>query len=110
MPLRPFYNFRPDIAWDECRCAILKDESSESTLPPGKYAFTEWYCDEPDCDCQRVMFVVVKEEMPGKLLAHITLGFDRTSPAAGPYLDPLLPQSRYAPELLELFKEMLLPD
>ena len=111
MPLRPFSDFRPDIAFDECRYAILEpiDGETGEMVPGGNYAFTEWYCDEPDCDCQRVMFVVLGDEHP-RPLAHISFGFDRTSPAAGPFLDPLLPQSRYAEEFRDFVRERLCRD
>ena len=43
-------------------------------------------------------------------LAFISFGFDREAEGAGPYLDPLNPQSTYAPAFLELARTVLLTD
>ena len=55
MPYTMFYDRFPDIAARETRNLIVVDDLD---LPPDTYALTELYCDEPGCDCRRVMFNV----------------------------------------------------
>jgi hypothetical protein len=75
-------------------------------LPDDEYGLTEAYCVEPGCDCRRVMLNVVSRRQMA-FLASISYGFDRDEEWAGPFLDPLNPQSQYAGVLLDLVTEML---
>ncbi len=77
------------------------------SLPEDEYALFEAYCTDPECDCRRVMLNVVGKNQGGGLLASIGFGFDRDAAMAGPYLDPLNRQSRYAEALFELVKQVL---
>ncbi|MCI0613272.1 SEC-C domain-containing protein, partial [bacterium] len=92
-------------------------------LPDGEYGFLESYCDEKACDCRRVIINVVEAERPDKVLATINYGWESAkfygkwgkSPGLaketkGPFLDPLNRQTRFAPALLRLFEEHILPD
>lgn len=93
-------------------------------LPAGDYGFLEFYCDEPGCDCRRVMFYVVSPNSKGPL-AVIVYGWENVSfykkwfrgddpevkqELKGPALNTLSPQSKLAPELLKLVKNVLLKD
>ena len=63
-------------------------------LPEGTYGLVESFCPDPGCDCRRVMLNVVGKELPERgYLATISYGFDRDEEMAGPFLDPLNPQS-----------------
>ena len=108
MYLVPFYVVNPDLAVRETRNLTLF--KSRDGIPVGSYGLIESYCPDPDCDCQRVMINVVEEERPTKYLASISYGFDRHTEDAGPYLDPLNRQCRYAGGLMRLVKEMALSD
>ncbi len=109
MPLQPFQNFRPDLAFEECRFLSFEGEDDGNSIPAGQFAFMEWYCDEPDCDCRRMLLTVMQPDNP-EPLATISYGFDRSSEMAGPFLDPFLPQSDYAEEMLEFARDVLLTD
>ena len=93
-------------------------------LPAGEYGFLELYCNEPTCDCRRVLFQVCRADRPNKVLATINYGWesedfyanwlhgDRESARelAEGTLDPLNPQSKFSPALLEFFRQILLQD
>ncbi|HYL92492.1 MAG TPA: hypothetical protein VEW69_04980 [Alphaproteobacteria bacterium] len=78
----------------------------------------ELYCDEPGCDCRRVMIDVLRPETGwGKVWASISYGWESLDfyrkwggagsdpiQIKGPYLDPLNPQTKYSSALLNLFR------
>ena len=112
MPYGPFYEEFPDIAEKETRVLTVFDVPG---LPPGQYLFTEAYCDEPGCDCQRVFFNVI-DGQTNQLKAVIAYGWESRSfyvnwfgsddPAIirelqGPVLNLASPQSPLAPALLK---------
>lgn len=90
-------------------------------LPEGEYGFIEFYCNEPQCDCRRVLVVVLRPETGWKFWAAINYGWESVefyqrwagAPAwdryhwKGPFLDPMSEQTPYAPALLNLFKFIL---
>jgi hypothetical protein len=91
-------------------------------VPAGAYALIECFCPEIDCDCRRVMLAVLCQQT-NKIVAHISYGWESLEfylkwtgslPDAidciNPYLDPLNPQSDYAPVFLALFKEYVMQD
>jgi len=43
-------------------------------MPVGHYAFVEFYCEEEDCDCRRVLLQVWKSDRPGVVLATAFCG------------------------------------
>ncbi len=106
MHLIPFYLVEPKLAAKETRVINLLVPQGE--LPVGSYGLLEFYCPDPTCDCRRVMLNVVEEKGPGRFLASISYGFDRGEDMAGPFLDPLNPQSKYAEGLLQLVEETVL--
>jgi len=72
-------------------------------LPQGHYAFLEFYCPDPDCDCQVVMWHVIGRRPNGRSFADAPLATLSWCWAAddshGPEQEPA-PQSRLAPMLL----------
>lgn len=104
----PFYIVEPELAVKETRVLNLLVPQGE--LPVGSYGLLEFYCPDPKCDCWRVMLNVVEEKDLGCLLACISYGFDRDEEDAGPFLDPLNPQSANAEELLRLVETAVLSD
>jgi hypothetical protein len=90
-------------------------------LPDGEYGFVELYCNETGCDCRRVVITVLRPENGwSRIWATIGYGWESvefyekwglagSDPAdmKGPYLDPLNPQSRYSPALLDLFRLLI---
>jgi hypothetical protein len=69
----------------------------------------ESYCDDPACHCRRVLLSVVGRRAM-TALASIGYGFDRDGEWAGPFLDPLNPQSRHGDALLEVVRQHALTD
>ena len=93
-------------------------------LPADEYAFMEFYCDDPKCDCRRVIFQVWRKSTGTKVWATITYGWETPEYYAkwshGPGLDPaemasavleqISPQTELSEDLLELCKDLLLSD
>jgi hypothetical protein len=72
MPYAPFSDKFPDIAENETRSLIIKDDIE---LPDDQYLFMESYCDEENCDCRRVFFNVFSANTK-ESLAVITYGWE----------------------------------
>src|SRR4051812_14426302 len=117
MPMTPFILRFPGLGKRETRVATLP---AEGDLPEEEYAFLEYYCDEPGCDCRRVVIRVVERSSPNEFLATMNYGWEKPgyyvkwmgSPglardAAGLTLDPMFPQSDLAPDLMGLFEKIL---
>ena len=111
----PFYTHFPDLAAQETRTITLHGRAD---LPDGKYGLVEFYCDEPDCDCRRVIFRVVSAPPEMRTYATINYGWeslefyagwmhgdDKTAAEMqGACLEPFGPQSQYSAAFLELVK------
>ncbi len=83
--------------------SVVQEVESQGDLPEGMYALVEFFCPDPTCDCHRVMLnIACEEQLARGYLATISYGFDRDEEMAGPYLDPLHPQSEYSEALLDL--------
>jgi len=107
MYLVPFYTLFPELAWAETRSITLQ---RHPILPDDEYSVIEAYCTDPKCNCRRVMLNVIGLRQGNEYLAAISFGFDRRKPDAGPFLDPMNPQSKYAPALLRLVATEILSD
>lgn len=99
----PFHKYFPDMAQAECRAATVVNRGD---LPNDEYGLLESYCDDPACDCRRVMLNVASRKQ-NKILATVSFGFDPNDPLRGPFLDPLNRQSEHALALLKLVETML---
>ena len=118
MAMIPFMQRFPEVGARETRCVTVPQRQS---LPQGEYGFIELYCDEPGCDCRRVMIDVLRPETGGsKVWATISYGWESldfyrqwdgggSDPVQikGPYLDPLNPQTKYSSALLDLFRFLI---
>ncbi len=130
MAMVPFHTRCSDIAAKETRSAWVgpgpaatRTREADGDLPPDEYAFLEFYCDDPECDCRRVFIQVLAKSRPGVTMASINFGWELKAcyRKRMPYmpeaaveitrasLDPLNAQSESAPRLLELF-QMLVRD
>ncbi len=114
MPMSSFHSLFPELAAKETRSVFVQGRAD---LPDGEYGFIELYCDEANCDCRRVMINVYSPATKSRILATINYGWESVQfykkwlrseqdarQCAGASLDPLNPQTVYAPALLELFK------
>jgi hypothetical protein len=105
----PFYEIEPELAERETRTITVLQ--TQDDLPLGTYGLVESYCPDPACECRRVMLnIACEERLERGFLATISYGFDRDEEFAGPYLDPLNPQSEHSEELLRLVSESVLID
>jgi hypothetical protein len=117
MPMTPFVERFPDVGPRETRSATVPDGQD---IPKGEYGFLELYCDEPDCDCRRATIVVLRPETGWRrIYATISYGWEdpdfyrkwgpHSDPQemSGPSLNPLGPQTKYSPALLDLFRLLI---
>ena len=118
MPYTPFDEKFPEIARKETRSFTpLK----KAELAGDEFGLLELYCDEPGCDCRRVMFCVVSQ-LRSKPVAYIGYGWedekfymkrfrfidrDDVQELQGPSLNSMSPQSNLAPAILEAVAEVL---
>lgn len=91
-------------------------------LPLGSYAFLEYYCEDNDCDCRRVLIEIRSQDDPENSLATINYGWESEAfytewmhgdaeagrEIASASLDPLLPQSEWADLFLSYFQEEMI--
>ena len=120
--MSPFWERFPEIAARETRTLALF--GPQESLPAGNYGFLELYCDDPACDCRRVLLQVRSEARPATILATINYGWETAAfytqwlhgDRAGAReitqaeLDPINPQTKFAPAFLRLFQKVVLPD
>lgn len=116
-----FHSRFPELAEAETRTiTILRHDK----LPADEYALLESYCEQPDCDCRRVMLSVISRRRQ-QLLAVIAFGWEDeafyrrwlrdddpevVSELQGPVLNRMSRQSPLAPALLEIVTETALDD
>jgi hypothetical protein len=120
MPYAMFFQHFPEIAERETRTVTLLQESSG--LAPGDYSLLEMFCDEPGCDCRRVMFGVVSSRTK-EVEAVVAYGWEDRDfyvkwmgdddpnvidDLQGPVLNLASPQSKQAPAILELIETIVL--
>lgn len=93
-----------ELAQKETRVAYPPPETG---LPKGPLFFNEFYCNEPRCDCRRVVILVSDDK--GTQLAGLNYAFE---PPVDPHeqqlaIDPTNRQSRHSEGLCGLFEFML---
>lgn len=120
----PFHRLFPEIAARETRCVQVgpsSDPDKERVLPADEYAFVEFYCEEPGCDCRIVFLEVIRKNDPDRVLATIDYGWEKESYYRNYFfeddearqtvcgnLDPINEQSEFAEEFLALFQNTVL--
>ena len=120
--MAPFFSRFPELAAHETRTISLLEP--HAALPAGEYGFLELYCNEPTCDCRRVLFQVCRADRPNKVLATINYGWEsedfyaqwlhgdreNARELVSASLDPLNAQSKLSPALLEVCRHIVLQD
>lgn len=116
MPYAMFLQHFPEIAELETRTITIL-QRSPSGLAPGDYSLLEMFCDEPGCDCRRVMFCVVSSRTKD-VEAVVAYGWESRDfyvkwmgdddphvidDLQGPVLNLASPQSKHAPAILNAF-------
>jgi hypothetical protein len=89
-------------------------------VPDGEYGLFEFYCEDPKCDCRRVIFQVISAPPGLRTRATINYGWESAefygawmgdpemgAKMQGPSLEPFGEQSQYAQALLELVGDLL---
>jgi hypothetical protein len=117
----PFYSRLPELASRETRGVIIPPD--QFGVPAGHYAFVEFYCEEEDCDCRRVLLQVWKGDRPGVVLATINYGWeslafyekwtgrrDDARDIVGACLDPLNLQGEHADVFLGILRDFVRDD
>jgi len=123
MPFVPFHDHFPEVAERETRSIMVLQDASPD-LPLAEYALVEMFCDEPGCDCRRVMFYVVSSTKKD-VEAVVAYGWESRrfyakwlgddDPVAinelqGPILNLGSPQSELAPAILDMIEKVVLHD
>ncbi|MHB8969408.1 MAG: hypothetical protein ACYC3X_20050 [Pirellulaceae bacterium] len=118
-----YFDFFPEKTRTELRTAIFLDEDhgegQDDSIPMGTYIFTEYFCTDPRCDCQRVLVKVLRAESessrpedvatisytwnkdPNGIWSMLTVGMPN------PFLDPFHTKTNYADELLDFWHDMV---
>ena len=73
MAMRAFFQQCPETAQTE---TIVLRFSDNEHVPDGDYDFVEFYCDELDCNCQRVVIVVIPSDLSQQPLAAVNYGWE----------------------------------
>jgi len=53
-----YFDVFPDKSRTELRTATFQDGTADDPLPNGTFIFTEYFCTDLKCDCQRVLVKV----------------------------------------------------
>ncbi len=118
MSIVPFFSKFPQQAAAETRSVTV---TSYRGVPNGEYAFIEFFCDDPKCDCRRVILRVIRKDTGPKIWATITFGWEPPEfyrrwtkfpelPGSGAALEPISIQSAHAPAILGLFEDVIQKD
>src|SRR3989442_5442260 len=67
----------PDVTARETRVVILL--YPQGGLPAGSFGFLELYCDDPACDCRRVLLPVPAQNQPHTVLATLNYGWENVA-------------------------------
>jgi hypothetical protein len=74
MSFEPFYERFQRLASTETRSLTILN-GNDFNLPADKYTLLELYCNDKNCDCQRVMFDVFSEKR-NELVAVVAYGWE----------------------------------
>lgn len=111
-----YFELFPEKCETELRTAQFLDETD--VIPRGTYLFTEYYCQDLTCNCQRVLIKVLRADDPKVKPSEVaTISFtwseehDETWEATvdefdNPFLDPFHFQASYAESFLEFWHDM----
>ena len=103
----PFDLVFPDLARSEALFIEIADKRSR---PAGLLVFREFYCNDPGCDCRRVVLhgAVAGQQ---RVIAGIGYGFEPAKPPFHDepqiFLDPLNPQSELSDVVLNVFTKLV---
>jgi hypothetical protein len=114
-----YFDVFPDKTRTELRTATFENGNADDPLPGGTFVFTEFFCTDPKCDCQRVLVKVFRaesEDARAEEVATISYCWNPdsddiwsaiNSETSNPFLDPFHRQASYASELLDFWTTMI---
>lgn len=112
-----YFDVFPEKRETELRTATFPDD--DLNFPRGTYVFTEYYCPDPDCDCNRLLVKVFHVASPNGRPAEVaTISYtwdknswaDILSDTNNPFLDPFHYQAPFARDLMEFWHDMTTRD
>src|SRR5260221_4114297 len=74
MNMTKFAGLFPEVAFRDC--VLLWIDPPGKHLPVKDYGLLEYYCDEPVCDCRRVLLDVISFDHADRGLASIPFGWE----------------------------------
>ena len=116
-----YFDVFPEKCDTELRTTYFPD-GDDLALPAGTYVFTEYYCSDLSCDCQRLLvkvFHVSKPESVPEEVATISYTWnevpdeswkDIIGEVTNPFLDPFHRQAGFANELMDFWYDMVCHD
>ena len=116
-----YFDVCPERSETELRTAYFPD-GDDLPFPAGTYVFTEYYCSDLSCDCQRLLvkvFHVSEPESVPEEVATISYTWNEApddswkgiiSDVSNPLLDQFHRQARYATELMGFWYDMVCHD
>lgn len=122
MFLQGYFDVFPQKRTTELRTATLMNGDDDDVLPDGTYVFTEYFCTDLSCNCERVLVKVIyarSEDAVPNEVATISYSWNPNSDETwrrlnsempNPFLDPAHRQTRYASQVLEFWTEMIKRD
>ena len=91
--------------------SLIVNIGKDHILPEGKYMYIEYYCSDPQCDCNSGAFLMVLLDSQGhetqNTIALIDYTWSKPVTANNPTLGPDFIGSRFAEAGLEEFKKLL---
>lgn len=103
----PFDLLFPDLARSE---ALFIEVADKRSRPAALLVFREFYCNDPGCDCRRVILHAVVAGQQ-RIVAGIGYGFEPSKPPFHDepqiFLDPLNPQSELSDVVLDVFTKLV---
>lgn len=122
MVMQGYFDIFPHKTRTELRTATFEAGNADDPLPGGVFIFTEFFCTDPTCDCQRVLVKVFRAESEDDRpdeVATISYSWNPNSDdiwrivnsdVPNPFLDPFHRQASYASELLDFWMTMIRRD
>jgi hypothetical protein len=120
MELLGYFDVFPDKTRTELRTVTFtRDSGTRDVLVGGTFIFTEYFCTDPACHCERVLVKVLRaasEEARPEEVATISYSWNPDSDAiwskvnskvSNPFLDPFHRQAPYAEDLLDFWMTMI---
>ena len=120
MPMTSFYTRCMETAQRETRGVTI---AADPNLPKGDFIFTELYCDDPECECSRVIFCVQPRGDLSTILATLNFGWESAAyyaawshdenlaeEMATLTLEPFGQQTKYSEGFFRLAQEILIAD